>query len=80
MVWAPLKSHFQQRPPLHITFRMHVGQQDWGQAKPVNGIPPPNQWTLRAEEPMGRTVSAPHCKRAAEGLESVAHSGIRSTQ
>src|SRR5712672_2023201 len=80
MVWTTIEDHLGQRPSLYIPLRARASQQDQRQTKPVDCIPPSNRWALRAEEPVGRAISTPRRERTARGLESMAHSGISSTQ
>src|SRR5712675_1327746 len=80
MVWTAVKNHLGQRPPFHIPLRTCTSQQDWGQAKFVDCVPPSNQWALRMEEPMGRTIPTPCRECTTGGLELMAHGGICGAQ
>src|SRR5712675_2985110 len=80
MVWTAVKNHLGQRPPFHVPLWTCTSQQDWGQAKFVDCVPPSNRWALRTEEPMGRTIPTPHRECTTGGLEPMAHGGVCGTQ
>ena len=59
MVWAPHPHDQWQRPLVHLAVwncpKCKVGHQ----MQPFHGLSSPNQWTLRMEKSMGRTIPAP---------------------
>src|SRR5580693_8372191 len=74
MVRNPAKDHQRQGPPIHISLRTRTNQGPGNQPEPVNSISPPNGWTIRTNEPMGRTISTPH-HRESERMEQMATDG-----
>jgi hypothetical protein len=79
MVRNSTKDHQRQGPPIHISLRTRTNQRLGNQPESVNGISPPNGWTIRANEPMGRTIPTPH-HREPERMEQVATDGNRGPQ
>src|SRR5580698_9961301 len=59
MVRTPQKDHIGPRPPIHVPLWPIPGKGTWHQLEPLIGSSPPDRWTIRKKEPMGRTISAP---------------------
>src|SRR5216683_1185520 len=60
IVWATPKAHIGLRSKVHLTFQQstHEGTRD--HLKPVNSLPPTDQWPYGAKELMGRTIPSPY--------------------
>jgi len=56
LVRPPQQDDIRQRPSIHKPFWTCLGQRTGHYMEYVNGIPPPNRRTNRAQEPMVRTV------------------------
>ena len=79
LVWTPPENNHRLRPPIHITFRQSPRKRTGNYVEPYNSLSPPNQWTIRKEESMGRTIPLPH-RHQSRRLGSGPSPGHVSTQ
>jgi hypothetical protein len=79
MVRTSTEDHQRLRSPLYIPLRTRVNQGPGNQSKSVNGIPPSDQWPIRTDESMGRTVPTSYHHQP-EQMEQVATHGDHSPQ
>ena len=56
MVRAPLLDHIRQGPSIHITLWEVLSQGTGHHLEPLDSIPPPNGWAIRAKESMGGAI------------------------
>jgi hypothetical protein len=57
LVWPTQEDHHQQGPLIHLPLWKSTHYLDRGPAKHLDSIPPPDQWTIQAEKPVGGAIS-----------------------
>jgi len=63
MVWDYRRRSSRTEIPVFTShFGRALANKIGAKQKPVDCIPPSDRWALRTEEPMGRTISTPHCE------------------
>ncbi len=56
MVQTTREDHQQLGSSLHFTFQSRAYQETGYWTKPINSVPPTDQWPLRMKEPVDRTI------------------------
>src|ERR1700675_544127 len=80
MVWTPHQDHLGPRPTFHIPLWPKHSTETPDQSEPVNGLPPPNRWHLRTKESVGGAIPPFINVGCTRKLDTLASSGLRSTQ